>query len=93
MTSFSKFSDALPAFTCTSTIGNLQSICLGVNILCCLQSETLAMQATLSKILVNFLPCFPFGNIPPSKALRMCCLPLKSIIASLRVTALFSFFL
>ena len=30
--SFSKFSDVLPTFTCTSTIGNLSNICLGVNI-------------------------------------------------------------
>ena len=31
--SFCKFSDVLRAFTCTRAIGNLQSICLGVNIL------------------------------------------------------------
>ena len=31
--SFSKFSDVLPAFTCTSDIGNLWSIYLGINIL------------------------------------------------------------
>ena len=31
--SFSKFSDVLPAFTCASAIGNIWSICLGVNIL------------------------------------------------------------
>ena len=31
--SFSKFSDVLPAFTCTRAIGNVWSICLGVNIL------------------------------------------------------------
>ena len=30
---FNKFSDVLPAFTCARTIGNLWSICLGVNIL------------------------------------------------------------
>ena len=30
---FSKFSDVLLAFTCASAIGNLWSICLGVNIL------------------------------------------------------------
>ena len=29
--SFSKFSDMLPAFTCPRAIGNLSSICLGVN--------------------------------------------------------------
>ena len=33
LVSFNKFSDVLPAFTCASTIGNLRSICLGVNIL------------------------------------------------------------
>ena len=31
--SFSKFWDVLPAFTCASAIGNIWSICLGVNIL------------------------------------------------------------
>ena len=31
--SFSKFSDVLPACTCASAIGNIWSICLGVNIL------------------------------------------------------------
>ena len=30
---FDKFSDVLPTFTCASAIGNLCSICLGVNIL------------------------------------------------------------
>ena len=29
----SKFSDVFPAFTCERAIGNLWSICLGVNIL------------------------------------------------------------
>ena len=32
VTSFSKCLDALPAFTCVKAIGNLWSICLGVNI-------------------------------------------------------------
>ena len=31
--SFSKIPDVLPAFTCAIAIGNLGSICLGVNIL------------------------------------------------------------
>ena len=31
--SFSKFSDVLPAFACARAIGNLGSICLGVNTL------------------------------------------------------------
>ena len=30
--SFGKFSDVLPAFTCAKAIVNLQSICLGVNV-------------------------------------------------------------
>ena len=29
---FNTFSDVLPAFTCAKSIGNLSSICLGVNI-------------------------------------------------------------
>ena len=35
MIPFSRFSDLLPAFTCTGAISNLLSICLGVNILIC----------------------------------------------------------
>ena len=30
--SFGKFSDVLPVFTCARAIVNLQSICLGVNV-------------------------------------------------------------
>ena len=33
MISFSQSSNVLPAFTCARAIGNLSSICLGVNIL------------------------------------------------------------
>ena len=32
LTSFSKFSDVLPVFTCASATGNLWSLCLGVYI-------------------------------------------------------------
>ena len=39
--SFSKFSDVLPTFTCARAIGNLWSICFGVNILIWLRLETL----------------------------------------------------
>ena len=78
--SFSKFSYVFPAFTCASAIGNLCSICLGVNILSC-----------LSRILLSSFTCFPFGNISHSKALRMLCLPLRSIIVFLRV--IFFYFL
>ena len=35
MTSFSKFSDELPAFVCVRATGNLSSICLELNILSC----------------------------------------------------------
>ena len=41
LVSFSKFSDALPAFTCSSAVGNLWIICLGLNILRFEWSETL----------------------------------------------------
>ena len=33
LTSFSKFSDVVPALTCVSAIGNLGNICLRVNML------------------------------------------------------------
>ena len=35
----------LPDFTCAKAIGNLWSTCLGVNILRCERSDTLAMRA------------------------------------------------
>ena len=75
--SCSKFSDILPAFPYARSIDNLWSICLGVNILSCLQPETLAIQV---KILGRPFPCicFPFGNSPPSKALTNFCLSLRS---------------
>ena len=98
---FSKFSDVLPAFTSASTIGNLWSICLIVHILRCLRSDNLRSKtsttratrplATRSKILVSPFPCFSFGNIPFSKALRTFCFPLRSIIPFLRVSTFFSF--
>ena len=44
LVSFSKFSDVLPAFTCTRAIANIWSICLGVNILICLWSKTLRLE-------------------------------------------------
>ena len=46
---FSNFSGLLCACTCARTIGNLWSICLGVDILNC-----------LSKVLVTAFPCFLF---------------------------------
>ena len=65
--SFSKFSDVLPAFTCARVIGNLSSICLGVNILILEWSETLSDKP---------LPSIFIGNILLSKALKI--LPLLS---------------
>ena len=82
--SFSKFLDVLPAFTCASAIGNASSVCLGVKILSCLWFKTLC------KIVVRPFPYFLFGKITLSKALRSFCLPLRSIIAFLRVSAFFS---
>ena len=76
--SFNKFSDVLPAFTCASAIGNLCSICSGVNIL-----------SGLSKILVRPFPCFVFGNLSLSKALRTSFFPLGSIITFLTVSTFF----
>ena len=89
--SFSKFPDVLPVFTRASATGNYWSICSGLNILRFEWSETLGLKtlATQSKILVITFPCF--GKITLSKALRTFCLPLRSSIAFLRVTAFFSF--
>ena len=55
--SFSKFSDVLHAFTCARAIGNLRSICLGVDIFNPFPC----------------FPCFPsfIQNIPLLKALRV----------------------
>ena len=83
--SFSNFSGVLPAFTWANAIGNLWSICLGVNILSCLWLKTLS-----KRLLIPF-HCFPFGNFPLSKALRSFCFPLRNIIAFLKVIAFFSF--
>ena len=45
--------DVLPAFTCASTIGNLQSICLGVTILSCLWLKTLQSETLYSETLAT----------------------------------------
>ena len=55
--SFYKFSDVLPAFTCANALGNLWSICLGVNIVvplssCCLLNSRIF--SILSSILFGF---------------------------------------
>ena len=54
--SFNKFSDVLPAFTCASDIGNLWSICLGLNILTFECSETLWLETlTIPVTSINIL--------------------------------------
>ena len=66
LTSFSKFSDVLPAFTCARTIGDLGNICLRVNILRLEWSKTLSEKPA---------PSIFIGNILLSKALRTLSLP------------------
>ena len=93
--SLSNFSHVFPAFTCTSAIGNLWNICLGLNILrlewsetlSCLRSETLAVQARSEKP----VPFFFIGNILLSKASRTLSLPSKSAYKFLRIYFLFCF--
>ena len=83
---FSKFSEGLPAFTCAGAIGNVLSICLGVNIKSWLPSETLA---TPAKILRRPFSCvyFLFGNMPLPNTLRTFWFPSTSIIGILRASA------
>ena len=57
--SFSKFSDVLIDFTCARAIGNLWSICLGLNILRFEWSETL-LQAMLADRVGTPLPWIVF---------------------------------
>ena len=60
-TSFSKFSDVLPACTSARANGNLQSICLGANIL-----------SRVAKSEGRLFPCVDFnGDILLLKALRV----------------------
>ena len=77
--SFSQISDVLLPFACGSAIGNFCIICLGVRVLNCLWLKT------LSEILASPFPCFLFGKIALSKVLRTFDLPLRRIIAFLRV--------
>ena len=67
--SISNFADELPAFTCTSAVGNLGSISLGVNILRLEWSETLFEKP---------VPSMSVGNTFLSTALRTPSLALKS---------------
>ena len=54
-------SDVLPAFTCASAIGNLWSVCLGVNTFSC-----------IAKSKGHLFPCIAFiGNIWLLKILRV----------------------
>ena len=51
--SFSKFLDVLTDFTCAGVIGNLGSICLGVNIFSCLWLKTLQLETLWSETLAT----------------------------------------
>ena len=79
---FNKFSDVLPAFTCTIAIGNLGNllllvrICLGVNILRLQWSETFS-EKLVSAIFIR--------NILLSKASRNLSLPSESAYKLLRI--------
>ena len=68
--SLSKFSDVLLAFTCARAIGNLWSICLGVNIL--------RLEWSFSE---KPVPSIFIGNILVSKALKTLYLPSKNHIS------------
>ena len=83
---FSKFSDLLAAFTCTRAISKIKSICLGVNILSCFQSDTLATWPFL--FLVSF---FIIENIPLLKPLRSFYHPRRSIGVFSKVNDFFLF--
>ena len=88
--SFSKFSDVLTTFTYARAIGSLWNIYFGVNILSYLRLDTLPTQTKIFGRPFSCV-CFPFGNITLSKALRTFYLQLRSIIAFLRVSAVFLF--
>ena len=49
------------------------------------------MLTTQFEMLASSFPCFSFGNIPFSKALRIFCFPLRSIVTFLIASAFFSF--
>ena len=78
--SFRYFSDVLPAFTCVRAIGNLWSICLGVNILRLLWLETLSEK---------HVPLIFIGNILLSKALRTLYLPWKRLYVFKNIFSLY----
>ena len=78
--SLSKFSDVLPAFTCTRAIGNLWKIYFGVNI----------SRLEWSKMVCAFN--FFIGNILLWKALRTLSLPLKRLCKFLRTSSFCCFF-
>ena len=72
MISFSKFSDVLPAFTCERAIGNIWSICLGVD------NWGLELSEILSE---KPMPSIFIGNVFLSKALRTLSLSSKEYIS------------
>ena len=59
LASFGKFSDMLPAFTCTSVIGNLWSSFLGLNIVRFDWLETLARRPWVAHVGILGIP-FPW---------------------------------
>ena len=76
--SFSKFLNVLHTNT-SRAIGNIWSICLGVDIFSSVQSETLAMQTAQAKCEGHSVPSVgAIGNISHLKASRTLPLPSKS---------------
>ena len=65
---FSKFSAALPAFTCAIATGNIWSICLWNNFLMIKWSKTLATRGGIPGLPLLSVDCN--GNIPLLKLLR-----------------------
>ena len=83
LTSFSKFLDVLPAFTCVKSIGNVWSICLGVNIFRLEWSTTLSEKPICSIFI---------GNSLLSKGSRTLSLTSKSASKFLRTYIFYVFF-
>ena len=81
--SCSKCSDVLTAFTCAGALGNLQSICVGVNTLKLKWSDTLSEKP---------LPSTLVRNILLSKASRTLSLPSKSAYKFLWIYIFFLLF-
>ena len=76
---FVSFQGVLTALTCTRAIGNLWSICLGVNVLILEWSETLSEKPG---------PLIFIGKISPSKASKTLSLSSKKVYKFLRISIL-----